>query len=286
MTLKLYLGAHKTATTHIQGILMVNRDILLNNNIKLSSPQDIRNEWLQYFFKYCKNPKIDLLQKVQFIRPPQGTWVLTDENIIGVSNDLTVSSGIYPNAGKRLYCMQEAFRDVDIELFFSIRSYETFYRSAYSEIVRNRGYISFEEFYDEDRFRNNSWIETIKMFVEVVPEDKITLWCFEDFKSLMPTIISKVTGLSNSEELIQAYTSSVTRPSLSQKTIDILDMLDDVISREESQSLVERINKKYSIGNGYENLVTFNKEEIHLFQKKYQEDIQAIKEKFPNINFL
>jgi len=286
INIKLYLGAHKTATTHLQGILIANRNVLLENNIKLSAPQDVRSNWLPNFFKFCKNNNKSLLAKVQDIAPKNGTWILTEENIAGVSNDFTLFSGMYPKMGERLGCIKKVFKDADIELFFSLRSYDSFYRSAYSEVIRNKGYIPFKEFYDENRFKNNSWLELVKMFVSVIPQEKITLWCFEDFRTLVPKLLKEITDTTQPEKLIAAYKAETTRPSLSQKTVDILENLYPVLSREESLALVEKINKEYAVSSGYAQLNTFNKEQIKSLKEQYVKDIQAIKREFPNINFL
>ncbi len=286
INIKLYLGAHKTATTHLQGILMASRDKLSINQIKLSSPQDVRKEWLPSFFKFCNKNDSNALKNVQSMAPKEGTWILTEENIAGVSNDFTKLAGMYPKIEERLNCIKKAFTDADIELFFSIRSYDTFFRSAYSEVVRNRGYIPFSEFYDEERFKNNSWVEMVRMFVNVLPEEKITLWCFEDFRGLVPNLLKGMTGLDNPEELMTAYKAETTRPSLSQKTMDILETLHPVISREESLKLVERINREYAISDGYAPLIPFNEEQIESFKKQYEKDVESIKKEFPHINFL
>ena len=147
LDLVLYLGAHKTATTHLQGILRENRTVLEAQNIKLSSPSDVRKEWLPDFFKFCNKNDSKALEQVHALAPKQGKWILTEENIAGVSNDFTVLPGMYPKVGERLACISKAFPGADISLFFSLRSYDSFYRSAYSEVVRNRGYIPFSEFY-------------------------------------------------------------------------------------------------------------------------------------------
>jgi len=286
ITIKFYLGAHKTATTHLQGILMASREKLSENKIKLSSPQDVRKEWLPSFFKFCNKNDSNALKNVQSMAPKEGTWILTEENIAGVSNDFTKLAGMYPKIEERLNCIKKAFTDADIELFFSIRSYDSFYRSAYSEVVRNRGYIPFSEFYDEERFKNNSWVDMVRMFANVLSEGKITLWCFEDFRGLVPNLIERMTGLDNPEELMTAYKAETTRPSLSQKTMDILETLHPVISREESLKLVERINREYAISDGYAPLIPFNEEQIESFKKQYEKDVESIKKEFPHINFL
>ncbi len=282
----LYLGAHKTATTHLQGILYANHKRLEERGIRLTMPGAVRKEWLPAFFHYCRHKDKASRETIEKLAPPKGTWLLTEENIAGVSNDFTTKSGIYPHVGARLKCLRSAWPAAEMELFFSLRSYETFYRSAYSEVVRNRGYIPFDQFYDEERFRGNSWVETVKQFVEVIPQEKITLWRYEDFRRLVPEILRRMTGIEDAESMIAEYHAETTRPSLSQKTIDILDTLYPVLDRKESKKLVERINNAYPVSGGYAPLRTFDDETEEKFRRQYEKDVAQIRELFPRINFL
>ena len=284
--LTLYLGAHKTATTHLQGILHANRQRLSEHGIKLTMPGDVRKEWLPAFFHWCNHKDTESKRTMDRQAPTEGTWLLTEENIAGVSNDFTRLPGIYPKIDKRLSCLREAYPEVEMELFFSLRSYETFYRSAYSEVVRNRGYLPFDEFYDEERFRGNSWLEMVRRIAQVIPQERITLWRYEDFRTLVPEILRRMTGVEDTEAMIAAYHAETTRPSLSQKTIDILDALHPVLDRQESKKLVERINHAYPVGEGHAPLRTFTPEQEGRFRLQYQEDVEAIRSKFPKINFL
>jgi len=284
--LTLYLGAHKTATTHLQGILHANRSRLKEKNIQLSMPGDVRKEWLPAFFHWCNHKDEASRLTMEKMAPSQGTWLLTEENIAGVSNDLTIKSGIYPHIKSRLACLHKAWPQAEMSLFFSLRSYETFYRSAYSEVIRNRGYIPFKKFYDEERFRGNSWVDTVKKFVAVIPEERITLWRYEDFRSLVPEILSRMTGIDDAESMISAYAPETTRPSLSQKTVDILDDLHPVLDRKESKKLVERINNAYPVSGGYAPLRTFSPEQEEAFRRQYDEDVAEIRRRWPKINFL
>lgn len=286
----LYLGAHKTATTHVQGVLLANRARLLEFGVSLSAPEDVRKEWLPLFFKYCNNPgkrkDADFVTKLTSIAPQQGLWILTEENIVGVSNDFTVKPGMYPMAAQRLRMLTELFHGANIKLFFSVRSYDSFYRSAYSEVVRNRGYIPFEVFYDQARFSGNSWFEMAKSIQEVLPQQNIVLWRFEDFRGLVPRLVSEMTGIEDVQPLLDAYKPETTRPSLSQKTMDLLRDLHPVISRQESLALVERINKAYPVAAGYQTCLTFTLEQEAQLKNQYATDVKAIHSSFPDVNWL
>jgi hypothetical protein len=290
INIHLYLGAHKTATTHLQGILLANRDRLAAHQVVLSAPQDVRKEWLPEFFRYCAGtgdaPDAGLAKELRSIAPSSGLWILTEENIAGVCNDLAFKPGIYPEAAGRIACLARLFPEAGLSLFFSLRSYDSFYRSAYTEVVRNRGYVPFEEFYDEGRFSGNSWVETVRRFQRTLPQERITLWKFEDFRELIPRLVSLLTGIGDVQGLLDAYKPVTTRPSLSRKTIDILKDLHPVLSRKESLALVERINRIYPVGRGWPEFRPFSPEKEAGFQQQYTRDIEAIKAHFPGIRFL
>ena len=287
MTIKLYIGAHKTATTHIQTLLEHNRDILKANHIQLSTPPQLRKSWLPSFLNYCHHDNNAHIEKLKKEAPSDGIWILSDENITGTPYEFKISNkGIYPNIEKRLKCLKSLFPNAKIELFFSLRSYDSFYRSTYLEVVRNRGYLPFKEYYNEEQFRHNSWLNVIEMFTNIIPQKNITLWCYEEIHNLMPEIINQMTELNNAKALIENYPIKKTRESLSNKTLQVLASLSYVMTQEESQKIVEVINNKYPQGNEYSKFIAFNQEKSKEFQKKYIENILSIKEKYPTIQFL
>jgi len=287
MTIKLYIGAHKTATTHIQSLLEYNKETLVKSQIKLSTPTSLRKSWLNDFLKYChKNEKTNIT-KLQNEAPTNGIWILSDENIVGTPYEFMISNkGMYPNIKKRLQALKKLFPIANIEIFFAIRSYEKFYRSTYLEVVRNRGYIPFEEYYQEEKFMKNSWIDVIKMFTETIPQENITLWCYEDIDTLMPHIINRMTEQENAKELIAKYPIKKTRESLSSKTIEVLASLSSEMTQKESKKIIETLNKKYPLGEQYSKFIPFTTKTSRIFQEKYKHDINFIKHNYQQINFI
>lgn len=286
MTIKLYIGAHKTATTHIQTLLEHNQDILKANHIQLSTPPQLRKSWLPSFLNYCHHNNNAHIEKLKKEAPSDGIWILSEENFVGNSYELSQTSILYPNISLRLKCFVELFPKAKIELYFSIRSYETFYRSTYLEVVRNRGYLPFDAYYKEALFQSKSWGNVIEMFTQVIPEENITLWCYEEVHNLMPKIINQITELNNAKALIENYPIKKTRESLSNKTLEVLASFSSVMTQEESQKMVEVINKKYPLGDRYAKFIAFNEKKAKEFKIKYKKDIRSIQNKYTKIKFL
>ena len=95
-----------------------------------------------------------------------------------------------------------------------------------------------------------------------------------------------MTGLEEVDKLLDAYKPQTTRPSLSQKTIDILDGLHPVLKRQESLALVERINRAYPIEQGHHPYRPFTPEEEARFRQIYDRDVEKIRAEFLRIRFL
>lgn len=290
--IRLYLGAHKTATTHLQGILMANRGKLLGAGVQLSSPQDVRKDWLPLYFQavraFGEHGRIPprLRGPLCAALPETGDWILTEENIIGVPIELLSQPGIYPNAARRLATLVELFPKASISLHFSLRSYDSFWRSMYSEIVRNRGFLPWDEFYKPEVFAQRSWVDTVAAFVSALPEARITLWRFEDFRAVMPQALAELSGQTEVEPMIAAYQPEATRPSLSQKAMDILAELAPAIGKPETLRLTERINDHYSVTKGHAPFDPFDAETAARMRADYARDIATIQTRFPAVRFL
>lgn len=289
MKLKLYIGAHKTATTHVQRLLAANRQELSDNKIHLSIPSDIRPLWFPFLREYASSDDSAAIKKILSNSPTSGTWIFAEENVSGVPYDLKVKPGIYPSLSANLAVFKELFPDAELDVFFSIRSYDSFYASSYLEVVRNRGFFPFEEYYDECRYAENSWYHVIRTIIETVgSQDRLTLWCYEEFSSLLPSILSKLTGLDDAHALKMAsdYEVDRTRQSISQKTLNIIEALSPMETLARSRQVLESLNDKFpaSAGNGY--FKPFSQSQVKGFRVQYDEDILRILKNFPNANFL
>ena len=290
LDIHLHLGAHKTATTHIQSILRANRERLLSSSIKLSLPWDVRKEWLPLFCRYCNRHRqwnsTRLINQLVDIAPTRGLWVLSDENIIGVSKDFIKKPGIYSMAQDRTACLKSLFPSARIKLFFSIRSYDSFYRSAYCEVARQNGFFPFEDFFNPKRFANNSWLELVGRFQDVLPPEDIILWRFEDFQQLLPQVLQLLTGIDDVGNLIRNYKPKVTQSSFSAKTMERMGALQPMAEREESKKILESLNRAFPLSEKFPPYRPFSVQQEAEFQDQYAEDVRKIRSNYPQIHFL
>ncbi|MEP2529972.1 hypothetical protein [Shimia sp.] len=271
---------------------MANRPQLLEQGVALSAPQDIRKEWLPNLFTAQKALLTtgaipdEIATPLRDLQPESSDWILTEENIIGIPYELSRISGIYPMAGKRMATLKALFPEARFEFYFSVRSYDSFYRSMYSEVVRNRGFMTFEEFYDPERFASNSWVLMLAEITRHIPAENIVLWKFEDFRKVQSQALTRLSGCDDVEAMTARYAPETTRPSLSQKTLDVLGDLAPAIGAPEALRLTERINRHYAVADGHAPLNVFDEATTARLKAQYEADIAQIHETYPSITFL
>lgn len=281
LTINLHLGAHKTATTYIQNILTSNYKTLNKKGIYSSTPSELRGGWLDHTLN---NNTVNQSDKHQPSK--EGLWIISEENILGVPNDFKTSYEMYPRASNRLLTLKETLGNTSITVFLSIRCYHSFYRSCYLEVVRNKGYLNFSDYYDEQRFKNNNWVHVIEKITENFPESDIILWCYEEFTNLEQTILKKLTGLESLAELDIDSSKEKKRTSLSNRALKELIAVSTLTPRSSTPEVVEALNLKYPTHKKNQPFMPFSQVEITRFKEKYNNDIEEIKTRFPGIIFL
>jgi hypothetical protein len=128
-------------------------------------------------------------------------------------------------------------------------------------------------------------VTLVEQVEAVVSQENMTLWRFEDFRSLVPTLVGLLTRATDVKAMLDAYTPETTRPSLSSKTMDILALLEPVLKRPESLALVERLNRAYPVDR-YGEYRPFTKQQEDVFQAQYETDVRVIRDRYPRLRFL
>ena len=290
MKIILHIGVHKTATTHIQSLLQSGTDLLKENGVTVSLPKTLRQEWLGVFLSVANKADEDIteaeIQRLRQIAPNGKRWIVSEENFAGIPYDFMVTEGFYPNVKRRLALFKRLFPHADIELFFSVRRYDRFYRSLYLEVVRNRGYIPFEKYYREESFSEYSWKAFLDRVTQVIPEEKITLWCYEEIAEILPAVIDKMAGFACYGQLAAKYATKRTRPSLSAKALEMLASEDLNEAGDMRRERVEKLLRMYPVGDLYPAFQPFDMQKQYSYQNKYNDDMQAVRQAYPRLCFM
>lgn len=241
MRVVLHGGFHKTATSHLQGILQRNSNHLAKRGVMYIHHREVREK----FTVPCQRnanlnagltPKTKItdakLRKISedFFTPIKDanpeTLILSDENLYGHCAHIARSGAIYHFKKRfvRPFANEIPFDVTDI--FLSIRNYPDFFAAAYTEYLRStKGLNAVERFVDiEDTMAKvlanpPNWVNIIKFTSKWFPKARIHIWRFEDFREVSPQILQAMCGDAVQYDKLRMPQHSTKRVSPSNKAM-------------------------------------------------------------------
>lgn len=157
--IRFHIGAHKTATTHLQMTLS-----------GCSFQSGTR-------YVPLKRLRLTLISAVRKGRPRlpwhrwyDGTWLFSDENILGTTEN---ALRMYADPGRAL----RYFLDCQLSVFLCVRRYDTFLASAYGERLWRHPYRPFDAALPVRR-----WPDIVRDLQRDLPGVPIHIWRYEDYR--------------------------------------------------------------------------------------------------------
>ena len=195
----LHLGAHKTASTHLQRSLERHEGALARQGVLYMGPRHLRRAGLR------------LRQVIEGGEPPI-TWrrrigrdvvalfadaetiLVSDENILGSAHDpRVVREGVlYPDAAGRLDQLLRSFRARGVDLFLAVRDPAGFVVSAYGQFLLAGGRADFGAFLDGADITRLAWADLVARLLPVRGVTGCTVWRYEDYPACLPQIVAQM----------------------------------------------------------------------------------------------
>ncbi len=173
----LHLGAHRTATTHVQGVMAKNTALLARAGVG-SPPQAATQQALTA-----------RLKADQLMGPVQGAFegllraceisdqakvIISDENFIGFINEIFAHEKFYPNARRRLKRLRQLLPHPPQKVLFSIRPYDSFFASAYGRWLSPvRPVLTRAQCAEIALGLKRGWGDVLAEIAEVFPESEL-----------------------------------------------------------------------------------------------------------------
>ncbi len=199
----IHIGAHKTATTHMQMSLEASEERLTAKGVRFFGPKILRKE---------NNSLVDLLNLKVENHTPKPTreraaqlehmfagghrLVLSDENFIGTLNHggLTMPMPLYPHTAQRVQALAAAVGCGPIEVFVGIRNPTNFLVSGYSQALMGGSKVSFADYIKANPVNGVYWPGLIARVRATPGVGSITVWRYGDYKPLFHQIMALMTG--------------------------------------------------------------------------------------------
>jgi len=272
MRLHLHLGAHKTATTHFQNVLELNRPLYSNYAHYVSLDEFRKNVTtaIKFLNPVCCNEidrYLDTLTKgdVQNL-------IISEENIIGEAKDIYRSRVLYYKLHKRINRLRDFIASFnDVTIWISIRSMDTFIPALYCESLLHFGYRGFGEVFSGKY--EQSWIPVITTLKEMFPAVKINVIPYEEYGSFLPEWLAALTGIDSGWDLLEDHRP---RERFNHMALKILKLGHWFIPQRNTPEIVEKSSnffKKISRGSKFS---PFNDDVTKSLQLRFGNDLEAI----------
>lgn len=157
--IRFHIGAHKTATTHLQMTLA-----------GCSFAPGTRYVPLKRLRMTLTSPVRKHRPRLPWHRWHGGTWLFSDENILGTRRD---GLRMYLDPARAL----RYFLDGELGIFLCVRRYDTFLASAYGESLWRHPYRPFEAALPSRR-----WPDVVRDLQHDLPGVPMHVWRYEDYR--------------------------------------------------------------------------------------------------------
>ena len=208
-TIRLHLGAHKTASSYIQATLELNRAQSAAAGLAYWPLHHVRPIFQRLLqkrgapqiagFALAPDGLVGSRQPAEAKRldtlfVPGMDTTISEENILGNSEDC-YRGGLYPKAAKRLSILQRFPADRPLHVFLAVRSYAPFLASLYAQSLRHGHFIEWRRFARANSSCSGQWPALIEAIRASRPDAQITIWKYEDFSSVGDEVLSALSGL-------------------------------------------------------------------------------------------
>ena len=280
----LHLGAHKTATTHIQmscaaldldamGVGYAGNDELTPKRIPDMRARALPRKlspWLR---------RREMLRRLGGMGRLRGRMVLSNEDWIG-HGEAALEPVAYPEAGPRIRSLVRGLaRDGTVELFLSVRCADAFLSSVYAQVLRYRPYPGgFEPIRARALDRPPDWVDLVERIAAAAgPGVPLRVWPYEAYRPNSLAILRAITGLPLEAAPEIADPPATRTPSA--EAVRAVEALSDVTAYS------ERIPRVAAIYDGIpgERFMPFTDRERALLREAYEAQLDALRRRRPEV---
>lgn len=200
---RIHLGAHKTASTHIQHVLGDMRGQLLAEGLDVLVPhQGLREKALTRLAARRRKHRLpflarasDLTTLVEPLRQGPSRVILSEEGLLGWTQAV-VTGQFYSGLGYAFAVLNRLATQSEVTLYLAIRSPDTFLPSIYAESLRHGpppegGFDAVRGWVRRDPPRWSRLVADIRRWA---PKARLVIWRHEDFRDHEAEILSQLCG--------------------------------------------------------------------------------------------
>ena len=200
MRISLHLGAHKTASTYLQGVLARNGDRLRDQGHACFGPDRLRHD--------LRLPALDPARPVQAAGfAPLGAALaqdagagrhplLSEENLMGTTRPGSVAQGacLYPQAAPRIDRFLTAVQVSEVTLYLAVRSPLPFLVSAFGQRMMAGKLTDFDSYCAGVEPLALRWSDLVLRLVALPRVAQVIVWRHEDHADVLAQVLAHMLG--------------------------------------------------------------------------------------------
>lgn len=289
MPLTLHLGAHKTATTHLQESLRMALSSLHNAGVHYMGPKDLREgrvPLIQGLSGPARSPALYRCRR--HFHLAAGFYpetILSDENILGGTrrHRLFSSDGrIYPEAEGRLGVLSWVLDHQPIIAALSVRDPAQYNISAFALQLWQGTELELPAFLAGRDPAAISWTDLARRILSVRGISRLIVWRYEDYHALRPSILHELLPPQVVRQVPDPRPANV---SISQPAYDWLirqAMKDD---ETDLRILARRARNRFPRSDANAPLELLDRDTLARSAENYRRDIEQLR-RVPDVDFL
>lgn len=285
MRFNVHLGVHKTATTFIQAQLHDHRSMLAEGSIRYAGISAVRKNFTTLFDALAWTGALGgaaslpfLSRKLEALIRGQGrgdTFILSDENLLGLIAANYWTGRLYPGAYRRMRILDSLLKGSETRYFLSIRRYPDYLTSSWLQLAARGKAPAFERYLAKFQPGCRGWAEIVEDMARACGPDRLTVWTY-DWLSADP---ARVFGLLAPGVAFTVPDEELRRdvlPSLTIKGLKVLDELKPHLSANELKNLA-RMLRGFPFDEPNPRLEIADAGLVAAYEEKYQADLARIR---------
>ena len=284
-TIAFHIGAHKTATTHLQRSFMKAADALDAQGVRFYGPKDFRlpGRSISALFGQKKKgaPQRSPTAQLEIMRKNARRLVFSEENYIGVLNGprrLAVRQR-YPHAAERITALAQA-HEQPIDVLIGLRRPTAFLNSAYCQQLLGGRVVSMDTYKQINPIQSVNWLELVERLRAADGVNRLTVWRYEDYSTLFPQICTALVG-QDADALVRPLDRRIHEGLSAQAVTEILQRHQN----EETEKLGFAMRKMMPVGPAHPAFEGYDASEHAIGDAAYAEQIAGIAA-LPGVTFL
>ena len=200
LDINIHIGAHKTASTHLQRLLLRNAARLSAKGCAYFGPNRLRHD-LRLPPLCVDRPANErviapLVSDLRNAAARGQNLVVSEENILGTTRADIIARAdrLYPDADGQIARFLRLVGGRNATLYMAVRSPLSFINSAYVQQIKGGNLCDFETYvagFDPPALR---WSELVVRLLACPGVGRLVIWRFEDYAQVLPDILRHLLG--------------------------------------------------------------------------------------------